>query len=360
MTRVSFLLIGLLALAVSFSALGSGVFNPGPAVAAEPIRIGSIAESRFATTWTLNGSFMTNTRAKLLATGKYSITDVAGTLTPSVLANFDIFFIGWLTDSSSNAFTSAELAALQTWLNTGGVLIVTCDDPQHDAVCAFFGYPAANSAVNPMKPTGAHSIFNGPYGTVTSFSQVFTQGYFTATTGATILANDSSVPPRPVFLERRAAACSDLILFSDVDIISNGSLSAGTTFTNDNDKVLGNLFAYAGSIVSSAPCGTQARVNPNIGAAIGAIVAGADGTRDNLARQAQAQAAAQQAAGAAAAAAAAAQTAPVLRPPSTGDGGLVGRQDETQFGIVGISLAGGLVLIVAGLVRGRTKTARVD
>jgi len=64
---------------------------------------------------------------------------------------------------------------------------------------------------------------------------------------------------------------------------------------------------------------------PPLGPGFGAALAGAGGTGDNLARQAQAQAAAQQAAAAAAdkAQQAAQPSSGLVRPPSTGDAGLV-------------------------------------
>ena len=129
-----------------------------------------------------------------------------------------------------------------------------------------------------------------------------------------------------------------------------GLLSVKATVTNASDSIWDSLLGLDGVQI----------VEPqrNVGPAIGAIVAGADGTRDNLARQAQAQAAAQQAAGAAAAAAAAAQTAPVLRPPSTGDGGLLGRQDETRLAeTAGILVAASLLLTVC-LARARASADR--
>ena len=109
-----------------------------------------------------------------------------------------------------------------------------------------------------------------------------------------------------------------------------------------------------------AACGrtNQAQV-PNVSGALGAIVAGADGTRDNLARQAQAAAAAQQAAGAAAAAAAAAQPSGVLRPPSTGDAGLIAQGSDSDLtfvilaGVLGLGLLGG-----AGVMRLRLSRQR--
>jgi hypothetical protein len=43
------------------------------------------------------------------------------------------------------------------------------------------------------------------------------------------------------------------LFLSDVDLISNASLTAGNTIGNNNDRFLGNLFAFAGSGVAPAP-----------------------------------------------------------------------------------------------------------
>src|SRR5215203_5880987 len=108
-------IFGVVALLAAVSAFG------------QTIRVGSVADSRFGTSWTLNGSQMTNTRAKLLNTANFGpagtvtravqITDTAstvGSVTTALLANFDVFFIGYLLDSSPNAFTGAEIAAMQS------------------------------------------------------------------------------------------------------------------------------------------------------------------------------------------------------------------------------------------------------
>src|SRR5262245_9356269 len=252
---ISWLEILLLA-AFGISGLGSG-----EAEAAAPLRVGSVADSRFDTSWTLDGSSMEQTRAKLLEPANFGpagtvpqsvvITDVAGgpgTITAGLLRQFDVFFIGWLADGHPNAFTPAELAAMSTWVNAGGVLIVTCDDAGHDAVCTHFGHPVAESAVNPMVPVGegiGHPIFAGPFGAVPEFLMDGNQGFFTTTAGATVLAQDSAGPPNPIFLTKKVSA-GWLILFSDVNIISS-RLSAGTGISNNNDRVFGNLFALAGN-----------------------------------------------------------------------------------------------------------------
>ena len=141
------LLVLLLAIVMGAGRAG---LSPRSAAAAVPgFRIGSIADSRFLTGWTLDGSQMPDARSKLLNPANFTgmtVTDTAATITTSLLADFDLFFIGFLDDANVNAFSPGELAAFTTWVNGGGQMIVTCDSASYDAVCASFGYPATTSA----------------------------------------------------------------------------------------------------------------------------------------------------------------------------------------------------------------------
>ncbi len=242
----------------------------GAHVAAQTLRVGSVVASRFPTDWTLDGSQMTNTRAKLLNTANFGpggtvprpiqITDTAatvGSVTPTLLANFDVFFIGYLIDSSANAFTAAEIAAMQAYVISGGTMIVTCDDSSYDTVCAAFGHPATSGSpgINPIVPTpagAATSIFNGPFGVVTAINEAGTQGAFTVTTGATVLAVDSTPgTPLPVVLIENLGA-GRVVFLADVDLIANAA-SAGSAITTQNDRFLGNLFAFVPPLVPPPP-----------------------------------------------------------------------------------------------------------
>jgi len=219
------------------------------------IEVGSVADSRFGYGWTLDGSEMTQTRAKLLETMNFGpagtvseaihITDVAGEIDYTVLSQFDVFFIGYLWDDSVNAFSNSELVALQDWVSAGGTMVVTCDDSDYDDVCDAFGLvPSAVDANPPVNPTVAgssHPVFDGPFGMPSALEMSGTIGYFEDVGGFTILARDQDL--NPVVLEDQIGA-GRVIAFTDVDIISDYTLSAGTGIDNDNDEFLGNLFAY--------------------------------------------------------------------------------------------------------------------
>jgi len=219
------------------------------------IEVGSIADSRFGDGWTLDGSEMVVTRDKLLATAnfgpggtvpeKINITDISGPIDYTVLSQFDVFFIGYLYDSSPNAFSAQELQAFDIWVNAGGTMIVTCDETAYDAVCQSFGpVPSATNANPPINPAGlgvSHPVFDGPFGVPASLEMSGTKKYFDTTAGFTVLARDQDL--NPIVLEDQIGS-GRVIAFTDVDIISSDTLSEGTGIANDNDKFLGNLFAY--------------------------------------------------------------------------------------------------------------------
>lgn len=225
--------------------------------AAAQIRVGSITSTRGGgSSWTLDGGNMSVTRSKLLNTANFGlsgivspaiqITDTGATITAAVLANFDVLFIGYYPNST---FSAAELSAMQTWVNGGGTIIATCDDSSFADVCTTFGHTPTTQATSPTVPSTAgssHPIFNGPFGTAASVSMQFTEGYFPVTTGATILGQDSFGSPHATVL-LQSFGSGRVIFVSDVDMLSNFSLSAGTGISNGNDRFLGNLFAFAGN-----------------------------------------------------------------------------------------------------------------
>lgn len=222
------------------------------------IEIGSIADTRFGTGWTLDGFYMETTRAKLLANSNFgplgtveedvNITDLAGPITLTALSTFDVFFIGYLDDDNSNAFTADELQAMQLWVENGGTMVITCDETNYDAVCEAFGTVVSNSSSNPpVEPTVAgstHPVFDGPFGMPVSVEQSGDYSYFEDTGGFTELGEDQD--GNPVVLEGLIGS-GRVILFTDVDMISNYTLSDGTGISNDNDRFMANIFAYLAS-----------------------------------------------------------------------------------------------------------------
>lgn len=219
------------------------------------VEVGSVAKSRFDSDWTLNGVQMQDARSKLEASANFggggtvpvaiNITDTPSVLTGSLLESFDIFFVGFLEDGHANAFSNAELIALNDWIfEQGGVLIVTCDSTSFDAVCDFAGTGLVDGANGPMTeaPGVNHPLFHGPFGEVTSIALTGNVGHFTSPNG-TVIGVDASGNPLLTVEEHGAGVVNFL---SDIDVISDyGDVSAGTGISSDSDRLLGNLFAWA-------------------------------------------------------------------------------------------------------------------
>ncbi|OUR86225.1 hypothetical protein A9Q85_06395, partial [Cycloclasticus sp. 44_32_T64] len=237
----------------------------------EVLNVGSLSGSR-GSTWTLDGSNMVDdTRAKLendanfgaggIIPSDIQISDISEPLTLELLNNFDVFFIGYYPEGT---LTEAELQALSDWAEAGGTLIITADSGSYDQVASYFGYPTASGAVDPMTVTSegeTNPIFDGPFGEVESFLMWGTQGYFTNTDGATILAVDDN--GLPVVLET-SFGDGNLILLADVDILSDNGLTDGENVDlgASNDVLFGNLFAYAAELAGdgSSASDTEAPV----------------------------------------------------------------------------------------------------
>jgi IPTL-CTERM motif len=229
------------------------------------IKVASVVSARGGTAWTLDGSNMTESRAKLLNPANFgvggtvatpiTITDTAGasgSINAALLANFNVLFIGYFANGT---FTAAELTAIQTWVNGGGSLIATCDDGSFADVCTAFGHTPTTQATSPVVPTvvgSTHPVFAGPFGAAPSIGMQFTQGFFPSANGATVLGQDSSAVPNATVMVQTVGSGRALFL-SDVDMIANFTVSAGNAISNNNDRFLANLFAFAGTGAAPPP-----------------------------------------------------------------------------------------------------------
>jgi hypothetical protein len=184
---------------------------------------------------------------------------LTGTITASTIttANVSAIFIGGIDNSATTPYLSvAETDAIKTWSNAApSNLVVICQ-----ATATRWGWTVTNNNANPDQPTQAGFntlIFNGPFGVVPQFNQGGSfQGTLSGGTGANLGVDNTG---KTVFAID--AATKDLVV-GDVDIFTDlGSISAGSVITNNNDKLLGNLFAYVIKLVS---CPTYAPVIPQM------------------------------------------------------------------------------------------------
>ena len=238
-------------------------------LAAQTVRLGSIDDSRFGTSWTLNGSAMGATREKLLDEANFGasgtvervieITDTADEITADLLQDFDLFFIGYFLDSSGSAFSDDELDAFYSWVEGGGAMLITCDSSAYDAVCERFGAPIAgggNHFANASGPGFGHPVLDGPFGAVYQIGASGTIGRFADDVGGNVLMR-SAQGGRPMVVAARIGA-GKVVLMTDVDMISRFGLSAVSTMDYPNDAFLGNAVAWLAGVSDAGLCAPNA------------------------------------------------------------------------------------------------------
>lgn len=241
-------------------AMTAGLAALSLAVPAAALEVGSLATSRVGD-WTLDGFEMQSTRAKLENPANFGaggtipesidVTDVSDPLTEEILAQFDVFFVGYVADATLSA---AELSALENWVADGGLLIATCDDTGHDATCNQLGVTLGALAVEPASPAAGfedHPLFAGPFGPAQSLGLFGNFQTFAGLGGAVTLAEDDAGLPIIAIDDHGEGA---VLFLGDVDLISDNNISDGADFdfSNDNDALLGNLFAALADLACPA------------------------------------------------------------------------------------------------------------
>jgi len=244
---------------------------------AQTINMHSIDNSRMCAGdygYTLNGMYMIyGSTTKLIdttnfgPTGTYPrniiITDgfaTSGSLENiSNVPDIDLFYFGsfdknnfWLYQ-----FTEAELDSLYNWSVNGGKMIIggAAAAPQFgyqtDILDSKWNFEIALASLTSIYPTTAGSastIFNGPFGTITSASQGGNfQGYFSSIPAdAVVLADDGAGNPTLIL------DCKTLdLIMSDADGFNYlGGVSWGPGIFTDNDKLWTNAVVYMSQLQS--------------------------------------------------------------------------------------------------------------
>ena len=217
--------------------------------------------------YTLNGSYMDNALAKLLnaanfgATGIYpkSINVVSGFATTGSLTQVtqlpqnQLFFFGAFdkNDGGLQQFTTAEIDSLYAWSKRGGKVIIggsaSIDAFDPAVLNAKWGFDIALRQQEPnfLIPTTVGNnttIFNGPFGNVTSAIQGGSaEGYFDVTPpDAIILAKGQDGEPALVL------DCNTLdLILPDVDLFTSvGAISAGQGVNNMEDAFWMNTIVF--------------------------------------------------------------------------------------------------------------------
>jgi hypothetical protein len=227
-----------------------------------PLRICNIAGSRNVQPseigWQLDASLMTLANIKLgspmlfgpfgLINRRFTRVDLTTSLV-SLGLNYlnnscDFIFHGWFADGS---LSSLEYGVMSNWVNTTGkILIMTCDDSNHDDGCNYFGRPLRQTATVPYRPTvagAADPLFNGPFGILTSattYTGSGAQSNFFAAANTTSLAID---PTGNTTLLKNPIGRGFVLFVGDVDLISDSLVSSSNGVQNNNDIILANMFA---------------------------------------------------------------------------------------------------------------------
>lgn len=249
--------------------------NNGQPIVIPKLNITSIKNNRQDTGdkgYTLDGSYMTDTRTKLLSPGnfglygtskfKVNISDAfenQGSITQTALNGLstDLFFIGAFNKTSlgtTKGFTSNEINEAYNWsLSPNKTVFIFESGGEVNSFCSKWGYTITQEIANPNTQFEANKnleisnkIFKGPFGNVSGFQQGGSiQGYFSSMPSASIvLAVNKSNKPVLVY----DCATQD-ILCSDTDMITSlGTISSGGYINNDNDRLLANLINLVSEI----------------------------------------------------------------------------------------------------------------
>lgn len=237
------------------------------ALGAQTIELGSIAASRFDTSWSLDAVNMEEARAKLLETSNFGefgdvpyeihITDTAATIDGALLSGFDVFFIGFLNDFDDDAFSAAELDAFYDWVTAGGAMLVTCDNEDYDAVCERFGSPVTGVGDNLVDASGpgfGHPALVGPFGPVRQVTAQFDIAIFDEPADGDVVLR-SALSREPMGIVREIGD-GRVILLSDVDMLSDFTLTNdnGEDIASANDALLGNAIAWLAGVTETGLC----------------------------------------------------------------------------------------------------------
>ncbi|MCD1117786.1 DUF6923 family protein [Chryseobacterium turcicum] len=230
------------------------------ALSGQTIRVGYIPNSRDTDTdsgYTFNGTYMSGSGALKLSnlanfgpTGTVNANIVLvnmGTapITKAIITslNLNVVFLGGIDNGVTSFLSTAEFDAIKDWSD---------DSPNNFVVATQFqtapwGSTITSSTANPNLPTAygsQTSIFNGPFGNITSFNQGGGfQGYFNTInslcTVSPLAVNGNTQPV--MYID---GIYNDLMI-ADVDILTTiGGVTAGNAVTSNNDRLFMNIWAF--------------------------------------------------------------------------------------------------------------------
>ncbi|WP_197452459.1 DUF4347 domain-containing protein [Rosistilla carotiformis] len=163
------------------------------------------------------------------------------------LAQGDVLFNGYVPDAN---WTPEEMAAVDTWVQAGGIFIVNSDSMAYDRVSFHFGLAVVGWGSSTWNVADAsHPIIDGPFGKVGSVGSPIQAtgaiGYFSSSdleVGDQVLAIDS-VTGEPTIVVRQHG--DGWILFTGDEGIFRAGMTGGGAVATTNDILVANIFAWA-------------------------------------------------------------------------------------------------------------------
>lgn len=198
--------------------------------------------------WGLHETYFTNVRSYIttaadygpsgIVNATYTIGTPISVASATSLSGVDVFVTGYVR---TNSYTAAEKDALLDFVLDGGCLIGTTDSTSFNMADVFGvthggGAPGSNTVTNTT-----HPVADGPFGTVTNYTQYFVIGYYSDLGSDAIEIGENARGTSLAVIEpgQLGAGSGAVVLIADVDVMSNAG--AGSVV---NKKLIQNIFAW--------------------------------------------------------------------------------------------------------------------
>lgn len=179
----------------------------------------------------------------------FSLVSNSTTIDAAYLSQGRIFVDGGVNDS---AWSTAELNALTTWVNNGGVLIASADGSSTDDVANHFGLLLGGQTAPTWQVSDSlHPIMNGHFGSVGNNGDPIANNgsrfaYFNPASldpDDKVIATGSAGSSQPTMVLRQVGG--GWVLFTGDEGIFRGNMSGGGVISTPNDILVANIFAWA-------------------------------------------------------------------------------------------------------------------
>ncbi|OED37189.1 hypothetical protein AB833_24385 [Chromatiales bacterium (ex Bugula neritina AB1)] len=182
-----------------------------------------------------------------------SIVSTTSNIDSSYLAQGGVLLNGYVPNS---AVSSAELAAIDTWVRDGGILISTTDATTHQDISSSYGLTVTDGASDIWRIVDTtNPIINGPFGLVGNIGNTFfasgSISYFNSASldpGDLVIAEDT-LSGQPTMVLR--ALGDGYILFTSDEGIFRANMTGGGVISTGNVRLTANTMAWGASLVEA-------------------------------------------------------------------------------------------------------------